>query len=164
MLQIAKTLLTSRIGSIITEEGLTPSFAFDAGTGQGAPESCYLFLIALEILLIKLKLCPSLERIIVPSTVYENGTETLEGCGFADDVSLFVKATHQNLINAKLILNNFLELSDLAVNWSKTAVVPIQSGDNQDFIDAINNEGLTVTRSFKLLGFDLTNDNSNLHN
>ena len=163
MLQIAKTLLTSRIGSIITEEGLTPSFDFDAGTGQGAPESCYLFLIALEILLIKLKLCPSLERIIVPSTIYENGTETLEGCGFADDVSLFLKATHQNLINAKLILNNFLELSDLAVNWSKTAVVPIQSGDNQDFIDAINNEGLTVTRSFKLLGFDLTNDNSNLH-
>ena len=42
-------------------------------------------------------------------------------------------------------------------------MVPIQSGDNQDFIDAINNEGLTVTRSFKLLGFDLTNDNSNLH-
>ena len=43
MLQIAKTLVTSRIGSIITEEGLTPSFDFDAGTGQGAPESSFSY-------------------------------------------------------------------------------------------------------------------------
>ena len=104
MLKIAKTLLTSRIGSIITEEGLTPSFDFDAGTGHPAPESCYLFLIALEILLVKLKLCRALERVIVPSTIGEIGVETL------DDVFFFLKATRQNLFNVILILNNFLEL------------------------------------------------------
>ena len=89
----------------------------------------------MEVLLIKLKLCSSLERVIVPSAIYESGVETLEGYGFAYDVSLFLKALRQNLINVKLIL----EQGDLAVNWSKTAVVPFQHRDNQDFIDEINN-------------------------
>ena len=78
-------------------------------------------------------------------------------------MTLSYLASRQNLINVKLILNNFLELSDLAVRWSKTTVVPIQLGDNQDFINAINNKGLTVRRSFKFLGFALSNDNSNLY-
>ena len=78
-------------------------------------------------------------------------------------MTLSYLASRQNLINVKLILNNFLELSDLAVRWSKTAVVPIQLGDNQDFINAINNKVLTVRRSFKFLGFALSNDNSNLY-
>ena len=75
--------------------------------GRGRPESCYFFL-----------------SVIVPSTISENVIETLKGCGLADDISLFPKATHQNLINVELILKFFLELSYLAVNWGKTAVVP----------------------------------------
>ena len=156
MMQIAKTLLTGRHGSIITEAGLSPSFAFNSGTGQGAPESCYFFIIALEILLIKLKLCPSIERVIIP--LPDNDFETLEGAGFADDLTEIIMATKQNLVNLKLILDSFFRLSDLEVNMSKTVVVPVAQADTQEFRNIIISEGLSFDKSFKILGFKLTND------
>ena len=155
MLKIAKTLLSGRCGSIITEAGLSPSFPFNSGTGQGAPESCYFFVIALEILLIKLKLCPTLERVTVP--LPDNSLEELEGVGFADDLTEILVAHRENIVNLKSILNSFFRISDLEVNMSKTVVIPLAQADNEEFRIIIENEGLSHDDSFKLLGFNLNN-------
>ena len=159
MLKMAKTLLSGRTGSIITEDGLSPSFPFLSGTGQGAPESAFFFIIALEILLIKLKLTPLIERISIPC---DNTSESLQMVGFADDLNDIIEATSLNLTNYKTILSDFYRLSDLAINTAKTAVVPVAQGRNNDFIQDIITHGFSVEDNFKILGFNLNHNCKNL--
>ena len=56
MIQILKTILTGRVGGFLTKEGLTAFFDFLCGSGQGDSESATLFILGIEILLIKLYL------------------------------------------------------------------------------------------------------------
>lgn len=157
MINITKTLQSGRCGSILTEDGHSPTFNFDSGIAQGAPESAYLFCIGLEPLLIKLKLCPSIEKIVVFDQTLMNN-ETLEGVAFADDASEFMKATLDNLKNFKIIIDDFFRISDLGVNLEKTAIVPLAQGDNGDFLNHVHNEGFIIERKFKLLGYLIDNN------
>jgi exonuclease III len=162
MLNIIKTILTGRVGAILTEDGLSKIFEFLSGSGQGDSISAFLFCIALEILLIKLKLSPTISRISIPNPDIEGGSELLEMSGFADDVTDIIEATHENLINYKTILNDFFRISDLAINASKTSCIPISQAINDEFFQAIENEGFKRETSFKVLGFIIDNKLENL--
>ena len=156
ILNITKTLQSGRCGSILTEDGHSPTFNFLSGIAQGAPESAYLFCIGLEPLLIKLKMCPSIEKIRILDQAL-NINDTLEGIAFADDASEFMLATPNNLINFKSILNDFFRISDLGVNLEKTAIVPLAQGNNEDFLSSIRDEGFVIETKFKLLGYIIDN-------
>ena len=103
-------LIVIKDGLIITEGGLTPAFDFLG----------FLFLISVEILLMKLKLSPSLEKVVILNTI-GGDDETLEGVSFADDLITLVAVTRASLVKSKRILSDFLEL-DLEVNLEKSAV------------------------------------------
>ena len=163
MINVAETLLTGRCGSVLTDTGQTPNFSFDSGTPQGAPESAFFFCIALEPLLIKLKMCPTIEKIEIPSRLFPTNRETLEGVAFADDASEFIKATGQNLSNFKLILDNFFRMTCLGINVEKTTIIPIAAGNNVDFIRSIEESGFSVDSKFKLLGYKIDNKLEKLH-
>merc|ERR1711911_14803 len=163
MINVAETLLTGRCGSVLTDTGQTPNFSFDSGTPQGAPESAFFFCIALEPLLIKLKICPTIEKIEIPSRLFPTTRKTLEGVAFADDASGFIKASDQNLPNFKLILDNFFRMSCLGINVEKTTIIPIAAGNNIDFIRSIEESGFSVDSKFKLLGYKIDNKLEKLH-
>ena len=161
MINIARTILSGRVGGIITAEGLTRLFFFLSGSGQGDPVSTYFFCFCVEILLIKLKLCPSLQKVYVPNPHYADNRETLEIAAFADDISELTYASEENITNIKLILNNFFRISDLEINAGKTCIIPCGAADTPDFQEIVENAGFSHDRVFKLLGFEITN---NLHN
>ena len=101
-----------------------PSQRITLGRGcrQGDPISGYLFILAIEILLLRLAASPD----IIPWNTKGAQAHLLEG--YADDLTLFLKhfrTKHQNIaqINAVLkILALYEDISGLAVNVSKTNI------------------------------------------
>ena len=163
MLRILKTIITGRMGGIITKEGLTELFNFLSGNGQGDSSSATIFIFCLEFLLIRLKLDPRLERIVIDDPRSTTGLETLETSGYADDISEFVNASAENLETIKLIFNEFFLLSGLELNKSKTTVIPVAAADNQDFKLKVLRAGFNCESEFTVLGFLIDNKLEKLH-
>ena len=164
MLRMLKTIITGRMGGIITKEGLTELFNFLSGNGQGDSSSATIFIFCLEFLLIRLKLDPNLERIIINDPRSSTGPETLETSGYADDITEFINASSHNLEYIKTIFNEFFLLSGLELNQSKTTVIPVASADNPTFRQEIVDAGFKCDNDFTVLGFYIDNKLEKLHN
>ena len=54
-IRMVATILSSRKGKILMEDGLSGTFNIERGTPQGDKASPYLFILCIEILLIKKK-------------------------------------------------------------------------------------------------------------
>ena len=72
-----------------------------------------------------------LEKVTVPNTIGGDDNELLKGVSFADDMNSFVAGNRAHLVNTKSILSDFLDFSDLEVNFKKSFVMPIQPGSYQ---------------------------------
>ena len=163
MIQILKTILTGRVGRILTKEGLTALFDFLCGSGQGDSASATLFILGIEILLIKLFLDPSLKKVIVPNPSYRHGSETLGVNAYADDITEMILGTSENLSYLKNIFSFFSRLSGLELNVDKTTVIPVAASNTQDFKQPILDIGFDCDDSFTVLGFKIYNKLSKLH-
>ena len=86
---------------------------------QGDSPSGLIFLLALEPILWKIKYSNNIERITFPNN------NSLSGASFADDVTLLIRGTPENIINVKQILLNFKKLSGLETNTEKTIVLTL---------------------------------------
>ena len=75
--------------------------------------SPYIFLLMVEILLIKITKTKHL-------TGVKYASEEDTASGFADDCTLFIERTETNLRNCVSILKDFLKISGLKCNVSKT--------------------------------------------
>ena len=126
------------------------------GCRQGDPISGYLFILAVEILILALHA----NNDILP---YRTKKGTAHLCDiYADDLSLFVKKRRsrgQNILQFKTILEilrKFEKLSGLAVNLTKTKIAPFGKNLQLHYLKEATN--LDIVTSFKLLGctFDST--------
>ena len=163
MIQILKTILTGRVGGILTKEGLTALFDFLCGSGQGDSASATLFILGIEILLIKLFLDPALKKVIIPNPSYRHGSETLGVNAYADDITEMILGSSENLVYLKNIFSFFSRLSGLELNVDKTTVIPVAASNTQDFKQEIRNIGFDCDESFTVLGFKIDNKLSRLH-
>jgi len=163
MMRILKTIITGRMGGIITKEGLTELFNFLSGNGQGDSSSATIFIFCLEFLLIRLKMDQTLERIVIDDPRSTTGLETLETSGYADDISEFINASAENLVTIKTIFNEFFLLSGLELNQSKTTLIPVAAADNQDFKIEVLRAGFNCDSEFTVLGFLIDNKLEKLH-
>ena len=163
MIQVLKTILTGRVGGILTKEGLTALFEFLCGSGQGDSASATLFILGIEILLIRLKLDPNLRKVTIPNRTLPLGSEVLEVNAYADDITEMILATRDNLLYLKSIFNSFFILSGLQLNVDKTTVIPVASADTQAFRQDILDTGFAYDTKFTVLGFDIDNKLSLLH-
>ena len=163
MIKILMTILTGRVGGILTKEGLTTLFDFLCGSGQGDSASATLFILGIEILLIKLFLDPALKKVIVPNISHRHGSETLGVNAYADDITEMILGSSENLIHLKNIFSFFSRLSGLELNVDKTTVIPVAASNTQDFKQEIRNIGFDCDESFTVLGFKIDNKLSRLH-
>ena len=146
---------------IILNGHLSAPFTLHRGCRQGDPISPYLFIICSEFLTQAIKNNRNIEGI----TLIEKEHKSSQ---YADDTSLFLKATEDNLRYALQTLQWFYLLSGLKINETKTKVIrlgPIRESDRR-FCRENNLDWVTT---FTALGIqydvlnirDITNNNIN---
>ena len=112
---------------IILNGHLSEPFYLERGCRQGDPLSPYLFILCAETLTLAFKQSRKIEGI----TIY-NKEHRLSL--YADDTSIFIKATEANLKHSLEILEWFYQKSGLKMNMSKTKVIrigPIRETDRR---------------------------------
>ena len=145
-----ETLLYNFKACINMAGNLSPFLNIARGARQGDPVASALFVLALEILCIKLRQ----SRNVTPLRI-ENVDAELSL--FADDMSIFLNYDEQNLRNTIEIMSSYYTLSGLKLQVEKTQAVVfgfIPDGDPRLCPD-IN---LNWNPKFRLLGIDFSAD------
>ena len=154
-----KTMLNKRSCNLMVDGYLTSSFKIERGVPQGDTASPYIFIIVLEILLLKLKNDPGIMKLnILP---HDNPADNIDFnidplAVFADDLTLLMKETEDNLVRVRDIFKNFAKVSGLEINEDKTVIIRIGTR-LEDLTPTTNKVRFKYTTSFKLLGFNIDN-------
>lgn len=96
----------------------TEPFAMGRGVRQGCPVAPYLFLFAADILGYMI----ADQRYAIEGLKLPNGT-VLRELLFADDTSLFLKGTKDNLDRVHRVLQLYCEASGARINWRKSKAI-----------------------------------------
>ena len=127
----------------------TDKILLEQGVPQGDVISPYIFILMVEILLIKINYSKHIKGVTFANDDYRSET-------FADDTSIVIERNEEYLKKAIKFIKDFHEISGLKCNVDKTVVIPI--GANTDKKDVICPElGVSWDNNFRLLGFDIDN-------
>ena len=144
-------ILLHNFSAVINHCGnISRKFCIGRGARQGDPIASYIFIIAIEILAHKLRDNNNIKGFQVNNLIH-----ALEL--YADDCTIFLEPTDENLRNALKTLENFYKISGLKISVSKTKAIWIGSGHNNTHrlcTDLI----LDWDTKFRLLGIDFTNN------
>ena len=143
------SILYSDIESGVMNGGyMTNYFKVSRGVRQGCPLSPFLFVLAVEILAIKLRHDPDCKGIILPNSREARLTQ------FADDTTV-ISSTVASLKTSLHIINSFGAISGLNLNKTKTKIMWIGSQKgNKDKIMGFK----CITEPIKALGAFLSYD------
>ena len=134
----------------------TDTIKLEQGVPQGDVVSPYIFILMVEILLIKINYTKNIKGIIFAKE--EARSET-----FADDTTILIERDERQLRFAIKYIEEFHTLSGLKCNLDKTVVIPI--GANTDKHDSMCPDlNLKWDDKFTLLGFELDNKLESLDN
>ncbi len=113
-----KTLYHSPAASVITGNIISPSFPLQRGTRQGCPLSPLLFCLSLE------PLAQAIRKSEVSIKIHDhNHCISL----YADDIILFLDHFDVSVSSVIKEFDNFSSLSGYKINWSKSALMPINN-------------------------------------
>jgi hypothetical protein len=167
MVNMVKTILKDRKARIIVEGGYSGVFNICRGTPQGDRSSPYIFIICIEILLIKLNLmegngincCNFIKEKIANIDI-----EKLTAEAYADDLTVIFRM-QDNSVNIILdVMENFYRVSGLQLNRNKTQLM-ITGRDLQIENNLVG--GIEVVEKVNILGLiidrKLENLDSNWH-
>ena len=128
---------------------LTSKIMLEQGVPQGDVISPYIFILMVEILLIKINYTKNLKGIRYAKE--ESRSET-----FADDTTVILERSEEYLRYALKCLVDFHKLSGLQCNIDKTMVIPI-GGITDPTIKICEDINLEWASEFKILGFFIDN-------
>ena len=175
---IIKTVLTNRVAFISNFNCPELLVHVRSGIPQGDSVSGFLFILCIEVLLLKIESEIELLNPDYPvlNTLNENQTRIDAGgkiieqfpehdvnscSGYADDITLFFSPSIEALNFIINTLAEFKRLSNLATNLSKTNIV-FSEPPPQNIIDFINEVGINVKDSTEILGFTFNSSLSDL--
>ena len=162
---IVKTMLSNRTCTVMIDGHQTESFRILRGVPQGDTASPYIFIIVLELLLLNIK-CNTKITIVQLNIV---GCKPEDGGNleipqlqcFADDMTVIVEETENNLVILKDLFKDFSEVSGLEINEGKTMVIRI--GKNLNSLKPLTNKvNFKYTKNFRLLGLKIDNELKNM--
>ena len=150
-MKLVSTFLLNRTAQILIGGNITDAILLEQGKGEII--SPQLFILMVEIFLIKITRSKNIRGIVYALS---------EAKAFADDTTLFMERSPENLRAAIKYIQDFHTISGLACNLDKTHVIPI--GRLNDSKDIICPElGMTWSDNFTILGFDIDNKLRNLN-
>ena len=164
-IDIVKTMLTNRKCTVMIDGYETDPINIERGVPQGDTASPFIFIIVLEILLLRIRYDPTLIPIkleIADHKPIDGGNLEIPPLHcFADDMTAIYEETEQNLVTLKTIFGDFHDLSGLEINEGKTYVIRI--GDNLDDLTPLTDKvKFKYATEFRLLGVDIDNKLNNL--
>ena len=153
-------MLTGRTCTVMIDGFETKSFKIERGVPQGDTASPYLFILVLEILLLRILLDDNVTKIKLthPTHNKEDGGDLnippLQCSAY--DMTCVIEETEKNLLMMKKIFEEYAELSGLEINESKTKLIRI--GAKMDDTTALTNKVKFIyATDFKLLGVKIDN-------
>ncbi len=152
MVNMVMTLLNGRKARVIMEEGYSSDIKIQRGTPQGDRASPFIFIIVIEVLLIKIRgmegrginECECLRMAIEGVDV-----EKLTAEAYADDLTLIFKMSEGAIRVILGVMDEFRALSGLSMNTNKTQLM-ICGTDEWGVGTAIH--GITVVSDINVLG------------
>lgn len=155
-------ILMSDFYCVLNNAGhISEKYKLERGARQGDPISGYLFILCIEILAAKLRLCKNIEGFKIHDRV-----NLIEG--YADDLTIFLNAIRENmqynennLRTCLTIIQSFSHVSGLKINIEKTSAVWFGAMENAN-LRLCQDIGLQWAESFKLLGMYFDNKLDNL--
>ena len=145
---------TNREAQILMGGHMSETIKLEQGVPQGDVISPYIFIMMVEILLLKINYTKNITGITYAHT--ESRSET-----FADDTTIFLERNEANLRNTTKYIKQFHTISGLACNLDKTVVIPV--GQNTNKYDIIcPDHGMEWDDTFTILGFTIDNQMKNL--
>ena len=149
-----KLFFTNRDAQILMGGHMSEKIHLNQGVPQGDVISPYIFILMVEILLIKINHTKNIKGITFAQQ--ESRSETL-----ADDTTIFIERSEHNLRNTTKYITQFHTISGLACNLDKTVVIPI--GTNTNINDQLCPElGMKWSDNFTILGFHVDSKLENL--
>jgi hypothetical protein len=132
MVRMVMTLLNGRVSRVILEDGYSETVRIARGTPQGDRASPYIFIIVIEILMIKLRgmeghgvdCCDFIKRQIEGMDI-----EPLNAEAYADDLTVIFKMDNGTVEVVLRVLSGFTQVSGLEVNTDKTQLMIVGSDD-----------------------------------
>ena len=134
-----------REANVIINGHLSSTIKLQQGVPQGDVVSPYIFLLMVEILLIKITKTKHL-------TGVKYASEEDRASGFADDCTLFIERTEKNLRNCINILEDFWKISGLKCIVSKTKVISLGNFQVGGMCEDL---GLSWADHFTILGIHI---------
>jgi Reverse transcriptase (RNA-dependent DNA polymerase) len=160
MIKIISTLLRNRNGRVILTEGFSRDFKIERGTPQGDRSSPYIFILCIEVLLLKLEQLSQRDDIRLGFNeilMRREGLQSslIEAC--ADDLTVIFKWSAMNLIMIKNAIQVFGELTGLTINIKKTQlmIVGVDRMDNDELRTGNTVEGILIVDKIEVLGIKM---------
>ena len=142
---------------LLMDGHLSEKISLEQGVPQGDVLSPYIFNIAVEFLLMKITHTRSIEGLTFAK--YDCRAET-----YADDTTIIIKRTEENLRNLIQIIQDFSLISGLHANLDKTSVTPLGNCFSIDPEDQICRDlNLKWVTEFTLLGITFDSKLQNLY-
>jgi len=157
------TLIKNRTARIIVNDGYSETFRIERGTPQGDRSSPYIFLLCIEVLLIKIKSeagikiknCDTMGQWLDENGLGGEGLSE----GFADDLTAMFKMEPGVIGEIVSILNGFYLISGLSLNVKKTQLMVVGSEDYPvgskiseiEIVDKVKILGMTIDRRLERL-------------
>ena len=152
--KVIENYLKDNLSCIILDDNtLTEFFKIEKGTWHRNPLSCLIFILIIEILLVKLNKSPSLSSLDL--TLFNKIRLDERTLGFADNLKCFINDNEHDLNSLKNILHDFESVSNLKLNEKKTKLIPLGfSIDLRDELKlCIENLGFVICeKEIKILG------------
>ena len=149
--------LSNRKSCIVVDGFPSEYFDIRRGIPQGDAVSGYIFIIVMEILILRLRTTTHAN----PKLSLPLGTNFLASDVYADDLITIINGTHASISEFKLIINTYTQCSGLHMNTDKTEVMAI--GPNEpEMRRLIDGHGFRFVTNIKHLGFDIDSKLKNL--
>ena len=154
-INMTKTILSGRRGGILVDGEVGSIFNFETGSGQGDPPSALYFILGIELLILRLRSTPMLQKQTYDGITRGSGPAGVEA--YADDLNILVKMDVDIIKKVISILDDFFNLSGLKCNLAKTNFVPAGLNCNNVIGNIERETGITRVDDFTLLGLKYDN-------